>query len=150
MLWSALDLIGSLLCNRSEGVAFLAVGSGDPAWDAKPPAPDKGRIALTAETHRVRLVPGETLSYDPSTGRLHAHVSIGPGKATGTLRELALVGGSASARPGSGTLVNHAIHAPLEKGADDTLERDVVLTLDPALDPGTRSSSAGSSPASPG
>src|SRR5207342_1837007 len=111
VLWSALDLIGSLLCNRSEGVAFLAVGSGDPAWDATPPGPDKGRIALTAETHRVRLVPGETVSYDP-------------GKATGTLRELALVGGSSSARPGSGTLVNHAIHAPLEKGADDSLERD--------------------------
>ena len=70
VLWSALDLIGSLLCNRSQGVAFLAVGSGDPAWDSKPPKPDKGRTQLTAEVHRVRLVPGETLSYDRSTGRL--------------------------------------------------------------------------------
>jgi beta-lactam-binding protein with PASTA domain len=34
--------------------------------------------------------------------------------------------------------VNHAVHPVLEKGEDDTLERDVVLTLDEALDAGTR------------
>src|SRR4051794_20902327 len=96
VLWSALDLIGSLLCNRSQGVAFLAVGSGDPAWDTKPPAPDRGRKQLTGEVHRVRLVPGETLSYERAAGRLRAHVSLGPGKATGTLREWGLVGGGAS------------------------------------------------------
>jgi beta-lactam-binding protein with PASTA domain len=138
VLWSALDLIGALLCNGSEGVAFLAVGSGDAAWDEAPPAPDRGRTQLTAEVARVRLVPGETLSYDAATGSLHAHVSIGPGRATGPLRELGLVGGDASPRPRSGTLLNHAVHPVLEKGEDDTLERDVVLTLDAALAPGTR------------
>src|SRR5262249_17295973 len=90
VLWSGLDLIGTLLCNRSEGVVFLAVGAGDPAWDATPPTPDKGRTQLDAEVYRARLVPGETLSYDETTGRLHAHVSLGPGQATGALRELGL------------------------------------------------------------
>ena len=40
--------------------------------------------------------------------------------------------------PGSGTLVNHAVHPALQKAAGDTLERDVVLTLDEALPAGTR------------
>src|SRR5262245_8181672 len=138
VLWSALDLIGSLLCNRSQGLTFLAVGSGDPSWDTKPPTPDKGRTGLTAELYRLRLVPGETLSYDPATGRLHVHASLGPGKATGTRREWGLVGGAASPRPGSGTLVNHAVLGAVEKGEDDTFEGDVELMLDSALAPGTR------------
>ena len=138
VVWSALDVIGSLLCNRSRGVTFLAFGAGDPAWDANPPAPDKSRTQLAAEVFRIRLDPGEALGYDPATGRLHAHVSVGPGRATGTLRELGLFGGDASARPGSGVLVNHAVHPVLEKGDEDTLERDVVLKLDEALAPGVR------------
>ena len=116
VVWSALDLIGALLCNRSTGIAYLAVGAGDPAWDANPPAPDRGRTHLTAELFRVRLEPGDSLTYNPATGRVHVSVSLRRGEATGTLRELGLFGGGASARPGSGVLVNHAVHAPVEKG----------------------------------
>src|SRR5436190_8504865 len=138
LVWSALDLIGDLLCNRSTGVTYLAVGAGDPAWDANPPAPDRTRKQLTAELFRVRLEPGKSLTYDPAAGRVHVRVSLGRGEATGTLRELGLFGGHASSRPGSGVLVNHTVHAKIEKGENDTLEREVFLTLDEALAPGAR------------
>jgi beta-lactam-binding protein with PASTA domain len=140
VVYRALDLIGELLCNRPglAGITHLAVGAGDPGWDANPPAPDRGRTALTAEVYRVRLEPGRNVTYDAATGRVHVRVSIGRGKATGTLRELGLFGGTASARPGSGYLVNHKAHAPIEKEEGDTLERELRLTLDPALLPGAR------------
>ena len=89
VLWSALDLIGSLLCNRSEGVAV-------PRRRLR--RPRVGREAAGRPTRAARSSPPRSIAsgscrarrsrYDPSTGRLHAHVSIGPGKATGTLREL--------------------------------------------------------------
>jgi beta-lactam-binding protein with PASTA domain len=138
VVWSALDLIGALLCNHSTGVTYLAVGSGDPAWDTNPPPPDRGRTLLAAEVFRVRLEPGRTLTYDPATGRVHVRVSIGRGKATGTLRELGLFGGDASARPGSGTLVNHAVHPRIEKAENDTLLRELFLALEETLAPGAR------------
>ncbi len=138
VVWSALDLIGLLLCSRTQGVTFLAVGAGDPAWDDEAPKPDKSRTGLENELYRVRLDPGAALAYDPANGELQVHASIGPGKATGTLRELGLFGGDASPRPGSGTLVNHAVHPALQKGAGDTLERDLVLTLEEALPAGAR------------
>jgi len=138
VVWSALDLIGALLCERSTGLTYLAVGAGDPAWDANPPPADRGRRQLTAEVFRVRLEGGDSLAYDPATGRVRASVSIGRGKAMGTLRELGLFGGDASARPGSGVLVNHAVHPAIEKGEGDTLRRELLLTLEPALAPGAR------------
>jgi beta-lactam-binding protein with PASTA domain len=138
VVWSALDLIGALLCNRSAGLTYLAVGAGDPEWDANPPPPDRGRRQLTAEVFRVRLERGDSLAYDPATGRVRVSVSIGRGKATGKLRELGLFGGGASARPDSGLLVNHAVHPAIEKGEGETLRRELFLTLEPALAPGAR------------
>jgi beta-lactam-binding protein with PASTA domain len=119
-------------------VTYLAVGAGDPAWDANPPPADRGRTALTAEVFRVRVEPGVTLTYDATSGRIDAGVSIGPGQATGTLRELGLFGGDASPRPGTGTLVNHSVHPALVKGEADTLVRELRLTLAEALAPGAR------------
>ena len=116
VLWSALDLIGSLLCNRSQGVAFLAVGAGDPSGTRSRRRRTRAAPRLTAEVHRVRLVPGETLSYDPATGRLHAHVSIGPGQGDGHAARAWARRRRASPRPGSGTLVNHAVHAAAREG----------------------------------
>ena len=143
VVWSALDLIGALLCNRSRGVTYLAVGAGDPAWDANPPPPDRGRTALTAEVLRVRVEPGEGLTHDPRTGRVTVRVSLGPRTANGTLRELGLFGGDASPRPGTGTLVNHSVHPALQKRAGDTLVRELRLTLEEAIPPGARALIAG-------
>jgi beta-lactam-binding protein with PASTA domain len=140
VVYRALDLIGHLLCNARglAGICYLAVGEGDASWDASPPPADPARTRLTAETFRTRLEPGDSLTYDPASGRVHVRVSLGRGQATGTLRELGLFGGNASSRPGSGFLVNHKVHAPLEKGEDDVLERELFLAFDPALLPGAR------------
>ncbi len=138
VVWSALDLIGALLCNRSSGLTYLAVGTGDPAWGANPPSADRGRTRLTTEVFRTRLEPGDTLTYDPQAGRVHVRVTIGRGRATGTLREFGLFGGDASARPDSGVLVNHATHPAVQKAEGDVLERELFLTLEPALAPGAR------------
>ncbi|MGI9097972.1 MAG: PASTA domain-containing protein [Solirubrobacteraceae bacterium] len=138
VVWSAMDLVGALLCNRSTGVTYLAVGAGDPQWDQNPPAPDRARRRLTAEVLRVRLQPGTTLTYDAATGRVHARALIDPATAAGPLRELGLFGGDASSRPGSGVLVNHAIHPPVEPVDDRLLEREVALTLAPSLAAGAR------------
>ncbi len=140
VVYRGLDLIGALLCNHPglAGIAYLAVGRGDPAWDAEAPPADRGRTSLTDEMFRVRLRPGKTLTYDRESGQVHVRVTIGRGKATGTLRELGLYGGDASARPGTGFLVNHKAHAAIEKGANDTLERELFLRLDPSLAPGAR------------
>src|SRR5439155_20297148 len=68
VLWGAADVAGALLARRAGagGLAFLAVGTGDGAWDATPPDPDKSRTALTTAVARVPLVAGDRLSYgDP-------------------------------------------------------------------------------------
>ena len=78
VVWSALDVIGSLLCNRSRGVTFLAFGAGDPAWDANPPAPDKSlfpkkdQILGVLEAQHARVA--QALStVDPSVLATPAH-----------------------------------------------------------------------------
>lgn len=98
---AALDLIGALLCNREglTGITHLAVGAGDPAWDAAPPSPDPGRRSLVDEVWRVRLEPERDLRLDAEAGRIRVRATIPPGRATGTLREVGVFGGDASARP---------------------------------------------------
>lgn len=140
VMFRSLDLVGELLSNAPglRGIAFLAVGAGEESWDASPPPPDRGRTRLTAEVHRVPLEPGRHLTYDPAAGRLRVRVSIGRGRATGPLREFGLFGGDASARPGTGYLVNHRSHELIEKEPGDTLAREILLSLDPSLLPGAR------------
>jgi beta-lactam-binding protein with PASTA domain len=137
--FTALDLIGALLTGDAPGgIAYLAVGTGDPAWDAQPPPPDRSRTTLTAEIYRIRLRPGIEISYDSSAGAVDVQVSLGPGVATGPLRELGLFGGPATAMPGSGLLVNHKVHDRIDKAAGDTVNRELRLQLADDLLPGTR------------
>ena len=140
LVHAALDLIGALLCNREglTGITHLAVGAGDPAWDAAPPSPDPGRRSLVDEVWRVRLEPERDLRLDAEAGRIRVRATIPPGRATGTLREVGVFGGDASARPGTGVLVAHHVHAALAKPQDAALGRELVLTLPAALAPGAR------------
>ena len=137
--FTALDLIGILLTgDASDGIAFLAVGTGDPAWDAQSPPPDRSRTTLTAETYRIRLRPGIEINYDSGAGAVDVRVSLGPGVATGPLRELGLFGGPATAMPGSGLLVNHKVHDRIDKADGDTVDRELRLQLADDLLPGAR------------
>jgi beta-lactam-binding protein with PASTA domain len=130
VVFGALDLLGQRLADAAslDGITFLAVGAGDPSWATEPPAVDRGRTALTAETYRKRLVPGRDVIHDH--GRLRIRVTFEPGEATGTLREFGLFGGSASPRPRSGLLVNHRVHDAIDKAPDARLEREIELVLD--------------------
>ncbi|MGE3620680.1 MAG: PASTA domain-containing protein, partial [Acidimicrobiia bacterium] len=137
-----LDLVAALLCEHegARGLGWLAVGTGDGTWDATPPPRDPARRALTAEVARVALQPGtRQLSYDEDGGRVVVRATFGRGVATGTLRETGLFGGArASILAGSGVLVNHQAHGPIDKGPDDVLHRDVALVLGDDLGPGAR------------
>lgn len=150
LCFSGLDLIGGLLTGAlRRGVTYLAVGTGLPAWDgAAPPAPDRTRTALVAEVWRVPLTATEDVRY--AAGVLDVRASLGPGMATGPLREVGLFGGDASALPGSGLLVAHKAHDRIDKGPADTVPRELRLTLPAGLLPGARDLIGGLLAGSPG
>jgi beta-lactam-binding protein with PASTA domain len=134
---AGLDLVGGLLCGEpgARGIAWLAVGTGDPSWDDEAPDPDPGRVGLVAEVARVPLTPGtRQLAYDPGAGRVVVRATIPAGVATGELRELGLFGGAASALAGAGTLVTHRVHDVVDKDEDDVVHHDLALELPGATD----------------
>lgn len=135
---AGLDLLAALLTGqRTAPIGWLAVGRGAPAWDAEPPRPDRGRLALVDEVHRMRLGPAAgAVRYDRATRTVRAEITLPPGAATGPLREVGLVAGAASARRGSGVLVNHRVHDLVDKGPGDELRRVVELRLPAGLEAG--------------
>ena len=134
----ALDLIGSLLAGRpTRGIGWLAVGSGDPAWDGAPPPPaDRTRTHLVQEVWRVPLRSGAELRY--ADGAIDVRVTLPPGIATGALREVGLFGGAASPMPGSGTLVLYKTHDRIDKGENVSVDREIQMQLPDGLLPGAR------------
>lgn len=137
LMRSGLDLLAALLIGDSDrGAAWLAVGRGDPAWDTNPIEAQPARRTLFDEAVRVSLRPGSIqLSYLAARGVVRVRASLGPGVATGQLRELAVFGGNGSARPDSGTMINHLIHPVIDKGAGDTVVRELELDFSGGLDP---------------
>jgi beta-lactam-binding protein with PASTA domain len=137
LCFTALDLIGRLLAGTaSRGITYLAVGTGEAAWDGAPPPPDRSRTALVHELYRVRLRAGAELTYE--AGAVGIRVSLGPGVATGPLREVGLFGGDATAAPGSGLLVMYKVHDRIDKAEADTVDREIRLELPAGLLPGAR------------
>lgn len=140
IVYGALDLIGSLLCNAAGAapIQWYAVGSGNAAWDTAPPTPVRATTGLTAEVFRTPLTPGD-ISYDPQAKALTLELRLGPNDAVGPLREFGVFGGqAASARPGSGTLVNYKAHPVIQKTAGQTLDRKLVFSLATGLRPGAQ------------
>jgi beta-lactam-binding protein with PASTA domain len=142
IVYGALDLIGSLLCNQpgAAPIRWFAVGSGDPGWDTAPLTPVRATTHLVAEVFRTPLMPGD-ITYDPTAKAVTLHLNLGPDDAVGPLREFGVFGGqAASVRPGSGTLVNYKVHPVIQKAADHTLDRQLVLSLagDTGLRPGAQ------------
>lgn len=135
--------LAALLAGRMEPPALtIAVGAGDPAWDAAPPDPDRARERLTDERARRRVEPRDLVFLDEGgrpSGRptpvVAATVVFGEAEGTGTLRECGLY-----ARTGQGeVLLAHYVHPRLEKGERDTLERRVRIDLTPRpVAPGSR------------
>lgn len=132
VVYRALDLIARLLQGKPglRGILYWAVGSGDPAWDAAPPSdPDPATRQLAREIYRKRLDPARDLRWEPESRTLVVRATFGPGEAVGPWRELGLFGGDASARPGSGYLINYGIHPVQEKAADAAVDRELRFSL---------------------
>jgi hypothetical protein len=123
---------------------FIAVGSGDPGWDAAPPAGDRAADDLVREVARA-AVEGERVEFldergDPSdvpTHRLRLSVTFGDREAVGTLREAGLFG--PGPRDGRPVLLSHVVHPRVEKAEGATLSRAFRIDLAPQpVLPGSR------------
>lgn len=128
------------------GALFLAVGRGAAGWDEATPEVDRGTAALVNEVAR-RPVEGDGVSFldaggevsaEP-TARVRIRTVFPPGEELGTLRECGLFAGEATVEGGSGTLLAYYVHPRLDKAADSSLTRSVIIDLAPRpYSPGTR------------
>lgn len=109
-------LIARLLKDSSEptnGISFLAVGSGSGEWDLfDPPAPTTSKTFLENEFYR-KAIDVSTFVH-PETGEptnaytniVDYAVTFGEGEAVGPVVEMGLFGGDATAEINSGTMIN--------------------------------------------
>lgn len=117
------------------GITYLAVGEGVVGWDSEPPTIDYEQADLTTEIYRKAILPASMIYVDPDTGdpsgtptsRLEISCVLLPGEGTGTLREFALFGGTATGAADSGEMLNHVVHAKIEKVAGMRIERTIWL-----------------------
>jgi hypothetical protein len=132
-------LLASWLKAPPEGGAlYLAVGSGQPAWDRQPPPPSRGAARLENETFRKRIEAHDAVFLDAGlresavpTARLLFRATLAPSEALGTLRESGLFAGAAGPERDSGALISYVTYAAVAKTADLELERFVRLDLTP-------------------
>lgn len=138
--WQFYDYIAALLMQQTSGseTAFVAVGSGDAAWDREVPQYNPTVGTLVAEIARRPLSDG-TVTYLDDAGQtsrtptrlVKLAVTFDSGMAEGTLREVGLfVSGDNTA--GTGELVSYFMHPRIEKESDMILERAFTLSLSPA------------------
>lgn len=108
------------------GIAFLAVGRGDAAWDTSGvPEPSPLRTRLVDELARqavtIAFLDGANQPTAQLTNRLEVSAVFGDGQADGAHREFALFGGNATAAPDSGLMVNYRTQQVKHKGAGEQL-----------------------------
>jgi hypothetical protein len=116
------------------GSLYLAIGTGEAAWDSTPPLLRRDRTALTAEVAR-KIVSPEDILYISGTGevsaqptsRLRVQATFLAGEGRGTLRECGLLMGEES----NAVLLAYFIHPRVEKLVDGTLLRSIQLDLTP-------------------
>ena len=134
-----------------SGLTYFAIGSGESSWDGAPPAPDATRTQLQNESARYAIPapppadPADDgiIFLDPATDlpsggdgetlsrKIQITMTI-PLAFEGTLREFALVGGTATGVANSGEMANHVVHGRIDM--DDTMEltRQVRLLFETA------------------
>ena len=137
---TAWPLVAALLRNDASmgGIMYCAVGEGEAVWDTARPAAQASATRLRAEVRRLALEPA-AFSYLDVRGRrveaptewleISARFTWPAGRRV--LREFGLFGGNATPAHGSGYMVNHVIHPPIELRAGQTLLRRVRFSLQP-------------------
>lgn len=130
VVYRALDLIAGLLANTSglRGMLYWAVGTGDSEWDDSPPTPDQRATRLVNEIYRQAIDP-DAIRYDPDTNTIAVQLLLELDARLGPIREFGLFGGDASPRPGTGYMINHGIHPPIDHSLGERLQREVRLTI---------------------
>ncbi len=129
--------LSSALIAEVQGNMYLAIGSGEPAWDEAPPTYQRDTTHLVNELAR-KAVSVENISYlneagdvtDTPSSMLQIQIIFSEVEGSGTLRECGLFG-AASADPGSGTLLSYFVHKRIEKTEGTELTRAITLDLTP-------------------
>ncbi len=139
---SAWPLVAALLRNEPgmRGILYCAVGAGERAWDTASPSPVAGPEVkqLRNEIARVAIAPADMVYLDAAgrvtkapTHRLALSVRVAAAQSPRELREFGLFGGDATATPGSGRLLNYAIHPVIALGPGQSLTRMIRLSFRP-------------------
>lgn len=120
---------------------YMAVGSGDPTWDAVSPSTvskDTAATTLLNETHRFALSADDFAFLDSSgidlnpqalSARFMARITLGSNDANGDLREFGLVGASATASLNTGLLFNWINHPLIQKDSSLVITREVDISF---------------------
>lgn len=132
-------MLANLVKASVEGNSlYLAVGSGQAAWDKIPPVPVRGVQRLEKELFRkqveaagIRYLDGENRESASPLPRLGFRVTLSLAEAAGTLRECGLFAGAAGPAPDSGTLISYVTHTRLTKTSGMELRRSIHLDLTP-------------------
>lgn len=120
---------------------YMAVGSGDPTWDAVSPSAvskDTAATTLLNETHRFALsaddfafLDSSGIDLDPQalSARFMARITLGANDANGDLREFGLVGASATSSLNTGLLFNWINHPLIQKDSSLVITREVDISF---------------------
>lgn len=129
-------LLASLLKGEAGylGMNYMAIGSGSASWDSVPPTKSYSQTNLTAEFYRKAVALADITYLDalnvvtltPSK-KIEVTVLLAAGEATGTLREFALFGGTASGTANSGEMINWISHARIDKDSALAIQRKVRI-----------------------
>ena len=120
---------------------YMAIGSGDPTWDAlSPSAVEKDiaattllnesyRFALTADDFSFLDVSGADLNPQALSARFKARITLGANDANGDLREFGLVGASATSTLNTGLLFHWINHPLIQKDTSLVITREVDISF---------------------
>lgn len=115
--------------DSTNGLLFLAVGTGAPGWNLQsPPAATNQQTQLAAELFRKTFVSTNFVKTDGSgdvsttpTNIVDYVTTYDVGEAVGPLVEMGLYGGDATGVPNSGTLFNYRTFPVINKSSTSTL-----------------------------
>jgi len=123
-----------------EGISYIAVGSGDVAWDALAPGTvpqDRADTTLTTEYYRQSILasdmsfldaddPAHPVVAGPSR-MIQIESTFLPADANGAMREFGLFCGFATGLPDSGHILNWIVHPLINKDATLTITRTIQI-----------------------